>query len=59
MSHRHLQIPDNIEIRGARVHNLKNVDMGPGGGKMGGRIVACGTPEEIRNNANSITGRYL
>ena len=35
------------------------VDMGPGGGKMGGRIVACGTPEEIRNNASSITGRYL
>ena len=35
------------------------VDMGPGGGKDGGRIVACGTPEEIRNSTDSLTGRYL
>ncbi len=35
------------------------IDMGPGGGEDGGRIVAAGTPEEIRDNANSITGRYL
>ena len=35
------------------------VDMGPGGGKMGGRIVAEGTPEAIRANRNSITGKYL
>ena len=35
------------------------VDMGPGGGEMGGRIVACGTPEEIRRNPESVTGRYL
>ena len=35
------------------------VDMGPGGGKDGGQIVACGTPEEIRHNEQSITGRYL
>ena len=35
------------------------IDMGPGGGEDGGRIVASGTPEEIRDNANSITGRYL
>ena len=35
------------------------VDMGPGGGLAGGRIVACGTPEEIRANAASLTGRYL
>ena len=35
------------------------VDMGPGGGLDGGRIVACGTPEEIRANAASLTGRYL
>jgi excinuclease ABC subunit A len=35
------------------------VDMGPGGGKAGGRIVACGMPEEIRANKNSVTGRYL
>ena len=35
------------------------IDMGPGGGESGGRIVAIGTPQEIRENKNSITGKYL
>ena len=35
------------------------VDMGPGGGDEGGRIVACGTPEQIRACPQSVTGRYL
>ena len=35
------------------------IDMGPGGGEAGGRIVAAGTPEQIRENPDSITGRYL
>ena len=35
------------------------IDMGPGGGEAGGRIVAAGTPEEVKNNKESITGRYL
>ena len=35
------------------------IDMGPGGGDAGGRIVASGTPEEIRENPHSITGRYV
>ncbi len=35
------------------------VDMGPGGGNNGGRIVAAGTPQEVRANKNSITGKYL
>ena len=35
------------------------IDMGPGGGDAGGRIVACGTPEAIKANENSVTGRYL
>ena len=35
------------------------LDMGPGGGDAGGRLVACGTPEEIKANVNSITGRFL
>ena len=35
------------------------IDMGPGGGEQGGRIVACGTPEEIRNNKDSVTGQFL
>ena len=35
------------------------IDMGPGGGESGGRVVATGTPEEIQGNPESITGRYL
>ena len=35
------------------------IDMGPGGGDEGGRIVACGTPEEIRSCAESVTGRFI
>ena len=35
------------------------VDMGPGGGNQGGKIVASGTPEEIAGNPASVTGRYL
>ncbi|MBQ2343107.1 MAG: excinuclease ABC subunit UvrA [Acidaminococcaceae bacterium] len=35
------------------------IDMGPGGGEQGGRIVACGTPEQIRQSKESVTGRYL
>ena len=35
------------------------VDMGPGGGESGGRIVATGTPADIRANGDSITGRYI
>lgn len=35
------------------------LDMGPGGGDAGGKLVACGTPAEIKANANSITGRFL
>ena len=35
------------------------IDLGPEGGKEGGRIIAEGTPEEIINNPNSLTGKYL
>ena len=35
------------------------IDMGPDGGRDGGTIVATGTVEEIRENKNSITGRYI
>ena len=35
------------------------IDMGPDGGRDGGRVVATGTVEEIRNNPNSLTGRYI
>ena len=47
-------------------HNLdvlKSVDylfdMGPEGGKGGGRIIASGTPEELAANPSSVTGPYL
>ena len=35
------------------------LDMGPGGGEAGGRIVAAGTPEEVAACPESLTGRYL
>lgn len=35
------------------------IDMGPGGGESGGRIIATGMPEQVAANPNSITGRYL
>lgn len=35
------------------------VDIGPGAGVNGGTVVAAGTPDEIKNNKNSITGDYL
>ena len=35
------------------------IDMGPGGGNAGGRIVACGTPDEIKASKESQTGRFI
>ncbi len=35
------------------------IDMGPGGGYQGGRIVAQGTPTELVSQPSSITGKYL
>ena len=35
------------------------LDIGPGAGVHGGQIVACGTPQEVMDNENSITGQYL
>jgi len=35
------------------------IDIGPGSGVYGGQITAIGTPEEIKNNPNSLTGKYL
>ena len=35
------------------------VDIGPYAGEHGGEVIACGTPEEVINNPNSITGQYL
>lgn len=65
-----LQVLERLTSSGATVivieHDLDMVanadyviDMGPGGGEDGGRIVAVGTPEQIARNHDSITGRYL
>ena len=35
------------------------LDLGPGAGRLGGELVASGTPDDIRANVNSLTGRYL
>lgn len=35
------------------------VDIGPGAGTYGGEVTACGTPEEVMRNPNSLTGKYL
>jgi excinuclease ABC subunit A len=49
-------IEHNIDVIRASDHVL---DLGPGGGENGGRIVAAGTPEEIMRDPNSITGKFL
>ena len=42
------------------IHNADYViDLGPGGGEAGGRIVCAGTPEQVAACAKSVTGRYL
>jgi len=35
------------------------IDLGPGAGKQGGRLVACGSPKSIKKNSQSLTGLYL
>ncbi|MCC9264791.1 excinuclease ABC subunit UvrA [Bacillus velezensis] len=35
------------------------IDIGPGAGIHGGRVISAGTPEEVMNDADSLTGRYL
>ena len=65
-----LQVFDTLIKNGATVivieHDLDVIraadyiiDMGPGGGEDGGRIVATGTPEDVANNKESVTGRFL
>ena len=65
-----LQVFDTLIKNGATVivieHDLDVIraadyiiDMGPGGGEDGGRIVATGTPQDIANNNESVTGKFL
>ena len=65
-----LDVLERLRRRGATVvvieHDLDMianadhvVDLGPGGGAAGGRVVAVGTPEQVARDEDSITGRYL
>ena len=65
-----LGVIDRLAAKGATVivieHDLDMIanadyviDMGPGGGTAGGRIVAAGTPRQIARDPSSITGRYV
>jgi len=65
-----LQVFDTLIKNGATVivieHDLDVIraadyiiDMGPGGGENGGRIVATGTPQDVANNNESVTGKFL
>lgn len=65
-----LRVLDRLTGRGATVIVIEHdqdlianadwvVDLGPGGGAEGGRIVAAGTPEQVAATAGSLTGRYL
>jgi len=51
-----LIIEHNLDVLRRMDHIM---DMGPEGGAKGGRIIACGTPEEISRNPESITGQFL
>lgn len=35
------------------------IDIGPGAGEHGGKVVSCGTPEKVKKDKNSLTGKYL
>ncbi|WP_243368300.1 excinuclease ABC subunit UvrA [Fundidesulfovibrio soli] len=65
-----IQVLNQLVERGATVvvieHNTEVImasdhviDLGPGGGEYGGRMVSCGTPEAIMADPESITGRFL
>jgi excinuclease ABC subunit A len=49
-------IEHNTDVVAASDHVI---DLGPGGGEAGGRIVAQGTPEELMANPDSVTGKFL
>jgi excinuclease ABC subunit A len=65
-----LVVLDKLVVAGNTVvvieHNLEVIktadfliDLGPEGGDRGGRLVACGTPEEVAQSAGSYTGQFL
>ncbi|MDO4819314.1 MAG: excinuclease ABC subunit A, partial [Prevotella sp.] len=54
--HTVLIIEHNLEVIKCADHII---DLGPEGGDGGGRLVVCGTPEEVAQCVSSITGRFL
>jgi excinuclease ABC subunit A len=56
MGHSILVIEHNLDMISCADHII---DLGPEGGEKGGNIVAQGTPEEIIQNKDSYTGKYL
>ena len=65
-----LEVFDRLVVQGATVVVLEHdldvianadyvIDLGPGGGASGGRVVAAGRPEQVAANPDSVTGRYL
>jgi excinuclease ABC subunit A len=54
--HSIIVIEHNIDLIKCADHII---DLGPEGGKHGGQLVATGTPEDITNNKDSVTGTYL
>ena len=51
-----LVIEHNLDVVKTADHII---DIGPGGGAKGGRVIATGTPEDIVRNKESVTGKYL
>jgi len=61
--HRLTELGNTIVIVEHNLDIIKNadyvIDLGPEGGDRGGELMACGSPEEIAEDADSATGRYL
>jgi excinuclease ABC subunit A len=49
-------VEHNLQLIAATDHVI---DLGPGAGADGGRVVVCGTPQQVGVTAESVTGRYL